>query len=257
MLWKGCAATTTMSCAHLRHNRVIDGKRDKGKLPTWIFEPSFVADPTHRKKVVSKKFFDLAYATVAKSRVSIAIAKRMKTNWGNLIKQNRGNSIETFVQNAKAPLEHIFNNHQYCDAQWCLALKAQKENKVYVHEQGWLSCEKDAKIYEDLHAVTSKYGAPFYLEQSRHPFDTQSNEALNQSQICLTPKNKVFHSTPSFNYRHAIVVASHNWGYGKFWSSVMDELGVHYSQIFSSHCGNVERKRKSWKEWHSKFETKR
>ena len=39
--------------AHLQYV----GKYSDGKLPLWIKEPHFVADPTHRVKVVAKQFF--------------------------------------------------------------------------------------------------------------------------------------------------------------------------------------------------------
>ena len=56
----------------------IDSGNPKSKLPKWIYQPKFMADPTHRKRVVASKFYKLANSPVAVSRVTSAIAKRMK-----------------------------------------------------------------------------------------------------------------------------------------------------------------------------------
>ena len=178
-------------------------QNDKGKLPTHIPVPQFMADPSHRIKVVSKYFYKLKNLPVSQSRVDGAIASRLKRSWGYMIKQNRGGSLEQMIRAAKAPLDHIFNDHKYC-GDWCLAVKAKKQGKIYNNPRGWLCKEKNKKEYNQIHEIVSKYGDRFFLKQSLHPFDTQTNEALNQAQACLTPKSKVFHSSRSFHYRHAI-----------------------------------------------------
>ena len=99
------------------------------------------------------------------------------------------------MDNAKAVLEHMYDNHQYCNSQWCLALKAKEDGKSYAHPSGWLSCDVDRekKIYDQVKGVVDVYGGEFYMLQSMHQFTTQTNEALNQAQAMLTPNAKVFH----------------------------------------------------------------
>ena len=160
--------------AHLKHPHV--GEK-KGKLPLHIYSPDFLADPSHRKKVVAKHFYALASAPVLSSRVTNDHAKRMKKNWGYMLRQNVDSALPVFVEKAKAPLAHLFGDHKHCSDEWCLALQATKDNKVYNHPQGWLSIDnpQHKRIYDQLHAITSKYGNKFYLRQSRHPFNTQKN----------------------------------------------------------------------------------
>lgn len=122
--------------SHLRYPNPTK-KKDKGKLPTWILEPEFLADPTHRIKVVATHFYELAKALVSESRVSKPMAKRLKKNWGYMLRQNRDKTIEEFVEKANAPLEHIFGNHHHCDKEWCNALKAQEEGVAYNHPEGF------------------------------------------------------------------------------------------------------------------------
>ena len=116
--------------AHLRHPNP-NNKNNKGKVPTWVHEPTFMADPGHRKKSVAKYFYKLASAKVGTSRVTKGMAKRLKKNWGYMVKQNKGKTIEEFVESANAPLEHLFGNHKYCKSEWCDALKAQLAGKSY------------------------------------------------------------------------------------------------------------------------------
>ena len=120
--------------------------------------------------------------------------------------------LPDFVKNTKAPLAHLFGNHEHCGKDWCLlALQAQKENKVIIHKVGcWL------KILNIRRFMTSCTPSEHYLRQSRHPFNTQTNEALNQSQTRVAPKSWVFHESKAFHYQHANVIGCHNWGYKKY-----------------------------------------
>ena len=126
------------------------------------------------------------------------MARRLKKNWGYLLRQGKNcESVDQFKNNAQAVLEHMFNNHTHCNSQWCLALRAQEEGKQYTHPSGWLShnVPEEKKIYTQLKEIVDVYGGEFYLWQSMHPFNTQTNEALNQAQAMLTPKAKVFHQS--------------------------------------------------------------
>ena len=249
--------------AVLRHAKLFlnSGKKDpedKGLLPTHIIEPEFKADPSHRNKVVAKYFYKLKKLSVKKSRMTGDIAKRLKRSWGYMLKQNRGGTIEEFVDAAKSVLNHTFDDHRFCK-DWCQALKAAKEGLVYNNPRGWLS--RDTKegelLYQQIEEITSKYGSIFYLLQSMHQFDTQTNEALNQSQACLTPKAKVFHSSRSFHYRHAITVGCHNWGFDIFWKKLFDDLGITYSNLFMTFVEKIKWKRSYWKSYHERFDVKR
>ena len=46
-------------------------------------------------------------------------ALRLKKYTGCYISKNRTGDFEQFVRNAKAPIEHLFGNHQFCDKSWC------------------------------------------------------------------------------------------------------------------------------------------
>ena len=128
-----------------------------------------------------------------------------------MLRQGNNCEIDKFELNAQAVLEHMFNNHQFHNPEWFNALREKAEKKECIHPSGWLPCSDAVglKIHGQLKTV-DKYRNDFYFTQSMHPFTTQTNEARNNSQSILTPKNKIFYESRAFHYLHAIVVGSHN-----------------------------------------------
>ena len=56
---------------------------------------------------------------------------RIKKHTSCYIMQNREGEFKKFVKNALAPLEHVFNNHAFCDAAWCWSKEmAEKVDEV-------------------------------------------------------------------------------------------------------------------------------
>ena len=107
-------------------------KKDNGRLPLDIEEPKFLADFNHRVKTVGKRFYELASAPQKTSQVDSSLARRMKLNWGTMMKQVRHmqweKEEEKIKQKIMAPVGHLFGNHEYC-GNWCYVLKARKEKK--------------------------------------------------------------------------------------------------------------------------------
>ena len=92
-------------------------KSSKGKLHEDIHEPYFLADPSHRVKVVAKHIFSI----VNKIRdlqcgCTKADALRLKKDWGYMIKKNRGETIEELSEASKIPLKRMFNSHDNCSS---------------------------------------------------------------------------------------------------------------------------------------------
>ena len=55
-----------------------------------------------------------------------------------MIMQKKSKHIDGFAISANAPLQHIFDDHVYCNVQWCQKLKAQQEGKTYNHPEYFL-----------------------------------------------------------------------------------------------------------------------
>ena len=64
-------------------------KKDNGRLPLHIPEPQFLADFNHRVKVVGKSVYNLAKMPQKQSMVTKAMAERIKTNSGAMLRQIR------------------------------------------------------------------------------------------------------------------------------------------------------------------------
>ena len=109
-----CSDDDSTMRAHLQH-AVNDGK-----LPDHIPTPKFLADPSHRVKVMSTPFFKMAQGeTKDPMRCKKIDAMRLKKYIGCWIYQNNNLPIDQFMEKVKAPVEHLFDCHKLCDAEWC------------------------------------------------------------------------------------------------------------------------------------------
>ncbi len=90
-----------------------------GELSYEVPEPKFLTDFNHWVKSVGKVVCDLASKPKRNSRVDKNIAKRLKLYWSKMLNQTQHLNIESnwnkIQQRGRAPVEHIFNNHQLCD----------------------------------------------------------------------------------------------------------------------------------------------
>ena len=70
-------------------------KTSKGKLDEEIPEPSFLADPSHRVKVVAEHIFSIVNESRAqRCGCTKADAPRINKYWVYMIKKNRKKTIE-------------------------------------------------------------------------------------------------------------------------------------------------------------------
>ena len=106
----------------MRSHLQYEDNSGKGKLPAHIPVPTFLADPSHRVKVMSSPIFKLAQGGTKDPRQCKKIdALRIKKYIGCFIYQNRSLPLSEMIKKAKAPIEHLFNCHEWCDPEWCWA----------------------------------------------------------------------------------------------------------------------------------------
>ncbi len=100
--------------------------------------------------------------------------------------------VEKIKQKVLAPVENLFNNHQFCDKKWCYVLKAQKEGKPYVLEESKPLCDKnvDSKMYQQLQKAVQRFQTSCNIIECLHKYYTQQNEALNMSVSRYVPNFK-------------------------------------------------------------------
>jgi len=217
----------------------LGNKKSSGKLPVEIEEPTFLADFNHRVKSVGRALYELAVMGKKKSPVTKDLAKRIKGYWSKILKQVKLLDLvedwKEIQKRVSAPIEHIFNNHQHCQVEWCYAKKAQQENKIYTpSETKPFYCKKKDKIlYEQLCQAVEKFQTKRNVKECLHSFDTQMNEAINNIIPRYVPKYKHFGKTTTLDTRIAAVVGSKNMGYQSFYLTLLCML-VHTDVVNDS-----------------------
>ena len=197
----------------------------KGKLPLEMPEPEWLADPSHRTKVVAKAFYALAYLPKSQSTCTKVDAMRLKRYFGYMIKANRMNEISKIVSASKAVVEHLFNEHMYCDVKWCKPKQQMGKEKKEEGSQSFYRCKKkDKKLYHQLLKVYEPFTTAKRLQESLHPFDTQGNEAMNASISKYAPKTKTYGMTISLTNRVMVCAGINNLGAENYWNSVYSSL---------------------------------
>ena len=87
-----------------------------GLLPVQIIIPVWFCDPNHRSKCVGNMVFELVSKTKELTKLD---ALRLKKYYQYYIKQNRSKGFEYLQEKRWCPLEHMFDNHEFCDSSWC------------------------------------------------------------------------------------------------------------------------------------------
>ena len=210
----------------------------KGMLPIHMKPPSFLADPNHRVKVFGKHVYMLARASKKESDIDSSIAQRMKEYWGKALAQIKTlhpvRDKELIVKKGKAPLEHLFDVHEYC-GDWCYKKKALEEGKDYVppDNRPFLSKTDNSRAYNQIQKVVQKFSSFGKLCESIHDGDTQKNEALNTAIARVAPKFKHFGGTMTLPTRINLVAGITNIGYREFYMNLFSILGVSVADLQS------------------------
>ena len=89
--------------------------------------PDWLADSSHRTKVVAKPIYLLVSLSKHVSSCTKVDAIRFKKYFGYIIKTNRKSSISRTMTAYNAVVKHLFDIHEFCDVKWCKPLKRLKE----------------------------------------------------------------------------------------------------------------------------------
>ena len=157
-----------------------------GGVPRYMPEPSFVADPNHRRKTLSNGLYGLAdlgktspeeqrekYDAMVKKKLKEAKEKgknpptmkpfklkpwnltmtkmdcrRISKNFAFMARTLEGKSDNEMIAKGKAVIEHHFDNHEYCGA-WCRRKKQLAERRAAEDEQQQQQADKEKKFYRD------------------------------------------------------------------------------------------------------------
>jgi hypothetical protein len=198
---------------------------DKGRLPSDIPEPTFVADPNHRKKVLTGELIALDTAKVAdKATMTRMDSTRIGKNFGYMIRTLKNLPEDQYCYAAKAVLEHHFDNHVYC-GEWCRRRTmnaAQQQESIRFYR----SMTTDAKLYGILSKKLERFITLERLKEVAHGMDTQVNESFNNTASWFAPKNKVYCGTSSLTNRICVALGVNSLGLLAYFKRLFAKLGI-------------------------------
>ena len=134
--------------------------KNKGQLPDdYPGDIIFWADVNHRVKCMVKPLFALAQLSDSLSCCKKDDCLRIKRNFGwyfQVARKDPQMTLSKFVKNAKAPIEHHFHNHQWCDASWCpfkewddIELKNMMKEQEKIENKAHPICVDPIEVDED------------------------------------------------------------------------------------------------------------
>jgi hypothetical protein len=169
----------------------------------------------------------LASAPSKVSKVSKGLAAHLKYCYGACIKRNQHLPATDLSQKVHNILQHICGIHDGCDVAWCYDLKAKERNKACnPPKEHRINEDADPNTYLQLKKIFDQYASVEQMAYCNHPFDTQTNESLNNSIATVAPKTTCYSGTISLFSRIAIVIGLHNYGYVTYFEKLFSNLGM-------------------------------
>jgi hypothetical protein len=138
----------------------LQDRLDKGKLPSHVPEPLFVADPNHHRKGLNGELIKLDTSRAdIKMTMTRMDSTRIAKNFGYMACTLKERPETEFVAAGKACLEHHFDCHTYC-GDWCKR-KDQSPEQLTASVKYYRCKEKDAKLYAPQQGIPGEIpGAP-------------------------------------------------------------------------------------------------
>jgi len=195
--------------------------------------------------VFARAIYNLASAPVKVSRVSKGLAGHLKYCYGACVKWYRHLTVEELSQKVYNILEHVCDNHDKCDESWCYNAKAKAPGKQYKAPAEHRIKKDDTTTYQQLKKIFDQYANLEQMGYCNHPYDTQTNESLNQAIATLAPKNNCYSGTISLYSRIALVIGIHNLGHVEHFNLLFETLGMAMTPNLMVYLEGKQRKKKA------------
>jgi hypothetical protein len=236
-------------------NSLIKGSNG-GQLRKAVEQPTFKADPSRCKRVFARAIYQLASAPKKTSKVTKGLASHLKYCYGACVKRNRHLLAKELSKQVYNVLEHICDNHDQCDIAWCYNKKATESGKVYnAPKEHRIDKINDPATYLQFQKNFEQYANIPQIKYCNHPFNTQTNEALNQAIATVAPKNVCYSSTGSLFSRVTMVIGVHNLGNDSFFQQLLQELSL-FPDCLSQFLSLRDMKKESKRIYKRKFDVK-
>jgi hypothetical protein len=201
---------------------------DRGRLPGDVPEPMFVADPNHRKKVLTGELIAMLTAKKAdKATLTRNDTTRIGKNFGYMIRAlPRFTTDEQITTAGKAVLEHHFDNHEFC-GRWCPRKRLTEAQRAaqdrYYRDK---NRKEDGELYRILCDKIGRFITLDRLKEVAHGMDTQCNESFNNTASWFAPKNKVYCGSKSLRNRLFMAVGINTLGLHEYFTRLFKTMGI-------------------------------
>ena len=203
----------------------LQERPDRGLLPGHIPEPLFVADPNHRKKVLTGELLKLKMKKMDERLTMTRMdVMRLGKNFGYMIRAIPKLQECQYINAGKAVLEHHFDNHEFCGP-WCRR-KDQTMEEREATKRYYRSKELDNKLYVKLEELVSRFITLERLLEVAHGMDTQVNESFNNTATWFAPKNRVYCGSHSLRNRLGMAVGINSIGFVKYFTRLYWKMGI-------------------------------
>ena len=215
---------------------------DKGELPINMPEPTFVADPNHRKKTFAGDLYRFEKVGVdLKQGMTKMDVLRLTQNFAYMVRSLPSLDRSEWKDAAEAVIEHHFDNHDYCGL-WCHRKKQSDEERAK-KKKIYRSKEEDKKLYHILKQKIERFITEEALDEVGHGMDTLVNESFNNTVAWIAPKNKVYSSSDSLKNRIAICLGINGLGTLEYYRLLFDRLGISVSDDVVHYINVISKKR--------------
>jgi len=227
-------------------------------------EPSFKADPNHRRTLLTNELYDLALKNktspeeraerIKKKQTKLIEeakkkgkeppsfkpdikshewnltmgkmdVRRLSKNFAFMIPTLKNkNSDEEMLDAAQAVLEHHFDNHEHCGS-FCRR-KIEKASGNLDEGKFYRDKEKDVLLYKKLPSIIARFITLDMLKEVAHSMDTCANESFNNTMAWVAPKNKVYAGSNSLKNRMSIAIGIKTLGTFDYYSRLYNKLGI-------------------------------
>jgi len=235
-----------------------------GGIPGHMPEPSFKADPNHRRKILTNKLCNLApknktspeerHKQLEKKRLKVEEeakkkgkdppifkeevkqhdwnltmtkmdVRRLSKNFGFMIRTLKNKTTdEEMLDTAEAVLEHHFGNHKRCGV-FCRR-KIELEEGNLDEGKFYRDKKKDELLYNKLKSIIARFITLDASKEVAHSLDTCANESFNNAMAWVAPKNKVHAGSHSLKNRMSVAIGTKTLGINSCYHGLFEKLGI-------------------------------
>ena len=204
-------------------------------LPQHVPEPIFLADPSHRCKVVARPIFKLANAPMKVSLVTKSDALRIKLYYSYFIRSNRirkGVDVNWMVKHVWCVIEHMFDKHHLCTSSFCWKRREEEELETG-SRQNTEKSNVDTEEYENVRIIDTIPDEALEVSEMTNEGESHDNEIHILTQETVVSSSQ---ASGSYSNNEEKDIASRNKTRGDQPSLFLDEVNESSQAVYCQPC---------------------